>query len=125
MPRIFNTVALKERRKELRNNQTLAEKTLWQNIRKKQLNGIQFYRQYGIGSYIADFYAPAVRLCIEIDGDQHYTETGKEYDAERDNYITSLNIKVIRFRNREVIKDTKKVVAEIKKKIELILEFGR
>ena len=125
MPRIFNTAALKERRKKLRNNQTLAEKTLWQNIRKKQLNGIQFYRQYGIGSYIADFYAPAVRLCIEIDGDQHYTETGKEYDAERDNYITSLNIKVIRFRNREVIEDTKKVVAEIKKEIELILESGR
>ena len=125
MPRIFNTAALKERRKELRNNQTLAEKTLWQNIRKKQLNGIQFYRQYGIGSYIADFYAPAVRLCIEIDGDQHYTETGKKYDAERDNYITSLNIKVIRFRNREVIEDTKKVVAEIKKEIELILESGR
>jgi very-short-patch-repair endonuclease len=124
MPRIFNTVALKERRKELRNNQTLAEKTIWQKIRRKQLHGIQFYRQYGIGSYIADFYSPALKLCIEIDGDQHYTETGKEYDDERDNYIASLNIKVIHFRNREVIENTDKIVAKIKKEIEMILKSG-
>ncbi|MCK4653151.1 MAG: DUF559 domain-containing protein [Candidatus Cloacimonetes bacterium] len=122
MPRIFNTAALKERRRELRNNQTLAEKTLWQKIHRKQLNGIQFYRQYGIGSYIADFYAPALKLCIEIDGDQHYTETGKEYDDERDNYIASLNIEVIRFRNREVIGNTDKIVTKIKHEIKLILE---
>ncbi len=122
MSRIFNTAILKERRRGLRSNQTLAEKTLWQKIRRKQLNGIQFYRQYGIGSYIADFYTPTLKLCIEIDGDQHYTETGKEYDEERDNYIASLNIKVIRFRNREVIEHTDKIVAKIKKEIELILK---
>ena len=74
MPRIFNTTALKERRRELRNNQTPAEKMLWQKIRKKQLSGIQFYRQYGIGAYIADFYAPVLRLCIEVDGIQHHTK---------------------------------------------------
>ena len=124
MPSIYNTAALKERRKELRNNQTLAEKTLWQKIRRKQLYGIQFYRLYGIGSYIADFYSPALKLCIEIDGDQHYTETGKEYDEERDNYIASLNIKVIRFRNCEVIEHTDKIIKKIKKEIELTLKSG-
>ena len=121
MPRIFNTAALKERRKELRNNQTLAEKTLWQNIRRKQLNDIQFYRQYGIGAYIADFYAPSLRLCIEVDGKQHHTKTGKEYDAERDNYMESLNIKILRFKNEIVIENIENVVTEIKKIIELLM----
>ena len=49
MPRIFNTAELKERRRELRNNQTPEDNMLWQMIRKKQLSDIQFYRQYGIG----------------------------------------------------------------------------
>lgn len=124
MPSIFNTAALKERRRELRNNQTLAEKKLWQKIRRKQLHDIQFYRQYGIGSYIADFYSPVLKLCIEIDGDQHYTEIGKEYDEERDNYIESLNIKVIRFRNSEVIEHTDEIVTKIKREIELIFKSG-
>ena len=122
MPRIFNTAALRERRRELRNNQTPAEKMLWQKIRKKQLSGIQFYRQYGIGAYIADFYAPSLRLCVEVDGEQHFTKTGKEYDAKRDNYMESLNIKVIRFKNDLVIEDTERVLNEIKKTIELLLD---
>ncbi len=94
---------------------------LWQKIRKKQLSGIQFHRQYGIGAYIADFYAPALRLCIEVDGKQHHTKTGMEYDAERDNYMESLNIKILRFKNELVIEDIENVVNEIKKVIELII----
>ena len=98
---------------------------LWQRIRKKQLSGIQFYRQYGIGPYIADFYSPALKLCIEIDGDQHYTETGKEYDDERDNFIVSHGIKVIRYRKSKVIEYIDKIVTKIKQEIKFILESGR
>nr|MDA3812861.1 endonuclease domain-containing protein [Candidatus Cloacimonadota bacterium] len=114
--------ALKERRRELRNNQTPEEKMLWQKIHKKHLSGIQFYRQYGIGAYIADFYAPSLRLCVEVDGEQHYTKTGEQYDAERDNFMESLNIKVPRFKNELVIEDTDDVVNEIKRAIKLILD---
>ncbi|MDP8204334.1 MAG: endonuclease domain-containing protein, partial [Candidatus Tenebribacter mawsonii] len=117
MTRIFNVKQLKERRRELRNNQTPAEKKLWQFIRRKQLHEIQFYRQYGIGPYIADFYAPSIKLCIEVDGHQHYTSNGMEYDSERDNYMNALNITVVRFRNKEVLQNITKIVDIIEKKI--------
>jgi len=117
MARIFNVAKLKERRKYLRSNQTPTEKKLWEFIRRKQFYGIQFYRQYGIGPYIADFYAPSIKLCIEVDGDQHYTADGKEYDSERDNYMKTLNISVIRFRNKEVLQNIDEIVDMIEKKI--------
>ena len=122
MPRIFNNLKLKERRRILRNNQTESEKILWQRLRREQIKGIKFNRQYGIGAYIADFYAAALRLCIEVDGEQHYTKTGKEYDAERDNYMESLNIKILRFKNELVMEDIENVVTEIKKAIESLLD---
>ena len=122
MPIIFNNLKLKERRRILRNNQTKYEKILWQRLRRKQIEGIKFHRQYGIGAYIADFYAPSLRLCIEVDGKQHHTKTGMEYDAERDNYMESLNIKVIRFKNELVIEDIENVVNEINKAINSLLD---
>ncbi len=110
------------RRKELRKKATTAEKILWNSLRRRNINNIKFFRQYGIGAYIADFYAPLLRLCIEVDGKQHHTKIGKEYDAERDNYMESLNIKVIRFKNESVIEDIDNVLNEIKKAIKLILD---
>jgi len=47
---------------------TDAEQLLWKYVRRKQLCDIQFYRQKPIGHYIVDFYAPAAKLVIEIDG---------------------------------------------------------
>jgi very-short-patch-repair endonuclease len=117
MTRIFNTAKLKERRRKLRNNQTFAEKHLWQHIRRKQICGIQFYRQYGIGSYIADFYAPAIKLCIEVDGKQHYTSTGREYDTIRDDFMKSLRISVLRFPNEEVLENTENVMKLVTGKV--------
>ena len=124
MPRIFNIAALKERRRELRNNQTYEEKMLWQKIRKKQLSGIKFYRQYGIDVYIADFYAPSIRLCIEVDGKQHHSKMGIEYDAIRDNYMKSLNITVLRFDNELVIEDMNNVVEKVKEAIESLIQIN-
>ncbi len=111
MPRIFNNLKLKERRRILRNNQTKTEKILWQILRKKQVEEIKFCRQYGIGQYIADFYAPSIKLVIEIDGDNHYSKIGREYDVERDSYMRSLNITILRIPN-----------IEVKKKIEIVIE---
>ena len=53
---------------------TDAEHRLWFRLRRKQLLGLQFYRQKPIGKYIVDFYAPAVALVIEVDGGQHFEE---------------------------------------------------
>ncbi len=124
MPRIFNIAALKERRRGLRNNQTYEEKMLWQKIHKKQLSGIKFYRQYGIGVYIADFYAPSIRLCIEVDGKQHHSKMGIEYDAIRDNYMKSLNITVLRFDNELVNEDMNNVVEKVKEATESLIQIN-
>jgi len=54
------------------NDLTDAEQRLWARLRRKQILGVQFYRQKPIGNYIADFYAPAAQLVVEVDGSQHF-----------------------------------------------------
>ena len=89
--------------KELRKNMTRQELKLWHSYLKKY--PIRILRQKVIGGYIVDFYCSKAQLAIEIDGKQHYTENGLEYDAERDKLIETYGIKTIRFKNEEVDKD--------------------
>ena len=96
---------------------TDAEKLLWSKIRRKQLKGFQFYRQKIIGNYIADFYCPELKLVIEVDGGQHYSAEGGENDRIRDAYITGDGITVIRFSDRDVLKNLKAVLEEIWKRL--------
>ena len=104
---------LKPFARELRKNMTDAELHLWNRVRRKQLNGYQFYRQKNIGNYIVDFYCPAAKLIIELDGSQHYTEEGKEKDGIRDSCLAGLGFKVIRFTDREVFENTTGVLQRI------------
>jgi very-short-patch-repair endonuclease len=78
-----NNPTLKQRRRELRRNQTEAEKALWAHLRNKQFYGMKFFRQYSIGPYILDFYCPTLKLAVEFGGGQHNPFEGKEYDAAR------------------------------------------
>jgi very-short-patch-repair endonuclease len=96
---------LKGLARELRKRMTDAELVLWGKIRKKELKGYQFYRQKNIGNYIVDFYCPAAKLIIEIDGGQHYSEVGLERDKTRDNYLMSLGFTVLRFSDRDIFKN--------------------
>jgi very-short-patch-repair endonuclease len=73
---------LKERAKELRQNQTPAEKILWERLRHNHLNGLQFRRQQIIDQYIVDFYCHSKALIVEVDGAIH--DMQQDYDAERD-----------------------------------------
>ena len=93
---------LKQPARRLRSNMTGAEKKLWSKLRLNHLAGCQFNRQKPLGQYIVDFYCPKARLVIEVDGGQHYTEEGKEYDRERSLYLASLGVTVLRFSNAEV-----------------------
>jgi len=68
MKYLQNDPALKQRRRELRRNQTDAEKALWAYLRNKQFYGMKFFRQYSIGPYILDFYCPNMKLAVELDG---------------------------------------------------------
>jgi very-short-patch-repair endonuclease len=104
---------LKEFARELRRNMTDAERRLWAGIKRKQLNGYQFYRQKNIGPYIVDFYCPAAKLIVEIDGGQHYSEDGLRKDAIRDRYLAGLGFTVIRFSDRQVLENTDGVLQSI------------
>ena len=105
MNRIYNRRELKTRRQTLRNQMPPAEVLLWQQIRGKQLLGYKFRRQYSVGRYVLDFYCPALRLGIELDGDSHFQEGGAQRDQERDSYISSFGIRLVRFLNTDVFEN--------------------
>ena len=86
--------------RNLRNNSTKQENHLWYDFLKVQSH--QFYRQRVIGNYIVDFYCPTLKLVIELDGSQHFEVDAIEYDKIRTEYLNNLEIKVLRFTNREI-----------------------
>lgn len=104
---------LKPLARTLRKTMTDAEKLLWSRLRRKQVRGFQFYRQKPLGRYIVDFYCPAGTLVIEVDGGRHYSDDGKAKDLERDNYLNSIGLNVLRFTNIEVLKNVDGVLQVI------------
>ncbi len=108
---------LKKHARELRKNMTDAERRLWSKIRRKQLKDYQFYRQKNIGDYIVDFYCPAVKLIVEIDGGQHYSEENIVKDEARDKFLDGLGFKVLRFSNRDIFKRMDGVLEEIYRRL--------
>jgi very-short-patch-repair endonuclease len=112
-----NDPALKQRRQELRRNQTEAEKNLWVHLQNRQLYGMKFFRQYSIGPYILDFYCPAIKLAIEVDGGQHIQCESREYDAVRSEYLKVQGIDVMRFWNHEVLIDINSILNRIAERI--------
>ncbi len=104
---------LKVHARALRQCMTDAEQTLWSKLRRKQIHGVQFYRQKPIGCYIVDFYAPGARLVIELDGSQHFEQGHAQMDAVRDNYLQGLGLHVLRFDNLQVLRELDAVLGEI------------
>lgn len=99
--------------RDLRNNMTDAEQMLWQRLRRKQILGLQFYRQKPLLNFIVDFYCSAANLVIECDGGQHYTEDGLEADQARDEALSELGLVVLRFSNRQIVTEIDAVVEQI------------
>jgi very-short-patch-repair endonuclease len=104
---------LKKFSRILRKNMTDAERKLWYRIRMKQIKELQFYRKKPIGNCIVDFYCPKAKLVIELDGGQHYLQTGKEKDKIKDNYLRGLGLKVLRFSDVDILKDIDSVLEKI------------
>jgi very-short-patch-repair endonuclease len=117
--------------RDLRNNQTLAEKLLWNSLRRKKVFGYKFLRQYPVfyriskgrvEFFIADFYCSRLKLIIEVDGPIHFYQ--KESDSERDAKLLNKGIKVLRIENDEVM-DIKSVLKRIEDSItERLLELS-
>ena len=99
--------------RHLRTHMTDSERTLWSRLRHKQILGIQFYRQKPIGNYIVDFYAPAAKLVIEVDGSQHLEAGGRRTDLQRDRHLTARGLLVLRFDNLRVLQEPEAVLERI------------
>jgi very-short-patch-repair endonuclease len=96
---------------------TPAEIRLWQALKHSQLDHLKFRRQHSIGPFVVDFYCPAVKLVIELDGSVHDSETVRQWDEERTTYLVSLRLRVVRFENRDVMENLEGVLAEIRRRV--------
>jgi very-short-patch-repair endonuclease len=105
--------------KQLRKKMTLAEQILWKQLRNS-LSGYKFRRQHPLGIYIADFYSHELKLVIELDGSHHLLQDEKKYDKSRTFTLNLDGIKVLRFRNQEVIRNVKRVIERINGEINFL-----
>ncbi len=113
---------IKQTVRKLRNDQTNAELILWQSIRNRKLCGKKFTRQHPIifewnhrkRFLIADFYCHEAGIVIEVDGGIH--DVRKDYDESREYALKCLGLNILRFKNKEIVKDiegVKKIIARV------------
>ena len=105
---------LKSRARELRRQGILAETIFWKQVRAKKF-GYNFYRQKPLGNYIVDFYCPALKLVVEIDGSSH--QDRKQYDKIREEFLQSIGLRVIRFSDTEIKDNIHSVIKTLKEKM--------
>ncbi len=94
--------------RQLRLNPTDAEIQLWSRLRRRQLDGFRFRRQHPLGPYVVDFFCPAAKLIIEVDGGQHADDS-----ETRTIWLEARGYRVIRFWNNDVLANTEGVVLTI------------
>ena len=111
-----------ENARRLRREMTSHERKLWYLFLHKY--PVKIYKQRIIGSFIVDFYCHQARLVIELDGSQHYTETGKFHDAARTEILERYGLYVLRFSNKEIDETFEGVCYMIDKTIQERLEKG-
>lgn len=109
------TRALKPLSRTLRSAMTPAEQQLWERLRRKQVHGVQFYRQKPLAGYIVDFYSAAAQLVIELDGAQHTQTDAQAYDTLRTQVLKEFGLYVLRFTNHQVLTAPNEVMAVIAK----------
>lgn len=97
----------------LRRESTQSEVRLWQELKGKKVGGYCFTRQKPIGNYIADFYCAKLGLVIELDGITHLSEETMNKDEEKELYLKSVGIQVLRFIDSDIITDMPNVLREI------------
>ena len=117
MGRIFNRQRENLKRRILRTEMPRAERILWSKLRRRQMMGYKFRRQFSVENYVIDLYCPKLKLAIEVDGDSHFIGDTPEYDAERQIDIENYGIVFLRFQNEEVYNNLSGVLITIEEKI--------
>ena len=92
--------------REMRREATDAEKRTWRVLRDRRMGGFKFRRQYPVAGYIVDFFCAPCQLGIELDGGQHDEDAHREYDKKRTEKLKMLGIRILRFWDNDVLKDT-------------------
>jgi very-short-patch-repair endonuclease len=110
-----------ERARDLRSDSTNVEMRLWQKLRNRQL-GVDFRRQHPAGNFYLDFYAPALRLAVELDGGQHAEQT--DADQRRTRWLEERGVTVLRFWNSDVSQNLPGVLEVIAAKIAALQDAG-
>jgi len=110
--RYFNRRRSRARRRELRSGGAKAEHRLWSYLQRTPF-GARFRRQYCVDAYVLDFYAPRLKLAIEIAGTGRFTALAKEHDRIRTAHLGSLGIAVIRFTSSEILGNIDRVLDRI------------
>ncbi len=114
------TPVVHRRARQLRRDQTDAERKLWMRLRNAQLAGLKFRRQFPIGDFIADFCCRDRWLVVELDGGQHATQVMK--DARRTAILAEHGYRVVRFWDNEVLTNLEGVVDQIARVLSLELK---
>ena len=114
------TYKLKENARSLRREMTRHEKYLWYDFLHSY--PIKFYKQRPICGYIVDFYCSRARLIIELDGSQHYTEEGLEYDEIRSDILRENDLSVLRLTNPQIDENFKEVCTMIDDRVKKRLD---
>jgi very-short-patch-repair endonuclease len=104
--------AMVNKARELRRSASPPESLLWQQLRRRP-SGLKFRRQHPFGPFIADFYCPAIRLIVEVDGDSHDMGDRPMRDARRDEWLREHGLRVVRFTAADVMKDVGSAVTAI------------
>ena len=114
--KILYNQELKQRARELRKQGVLSEVLLWSQLKCRKMCGYQFMRQKPIGDYVVDFYCSKLKLIIEIDGESH--DGRFSYDMQRQSFLESMGLIVLRFNDTDVKRDISNVLMAIEGWIE-------
>src|SRR5262245_37301456 len=99
------------RARKLRRDSTVPERVLWSRLRARRLAGLKFRRQHPFGPYVLDFYCESTQFTIELDGDSHIGQAA--YDLDRQSWIESQGVRVLRVGNDDVLRDLDTVLEAI------------
>ena len=99
--------------RRLRREQTDEEKELWRALRAGRFAGFKFRRQHLLGKYFLDFYCPAAKLSIELDGFQHGLHEQRQRDEEREKFLASEGVEELRFWNHQWWENREGILLEI------------
>jgi very-short-patch-repair endonuclease len=114
---VYTRNSEKALRRSLRGEIPSAESVLWSKLRRRQLLGYKFRRQYSVGPYVVDFYCAEARLAIEVDGDSHFQLGAQTRDQDRERLIKSFGIDFLRFRSIEVFEQLTEVLEAIARRV--------